>query len=99
MGKTHLTPKKIHLTKKAPHKVALNTAAMRDKNLCKELDNLVKEELSSEILGEAAYAEYMWQVTKRVIAETAKIVFGRKAKTSDNWFVEYEHIQLPIIEQ
>ncbi|XP_045454528.1 uncharacterized protein LOC123663932 [Melitaea cinxia] len=65
MAKTHLTPKKIHSTKKAPRKVALNTATMRDKNLCKELENLMKEELSSEILDGAACAEDMWQVTKR----------------------------------
>ncbi|XP_063531447.1 uncharacterized protein LOC134742328 [Cydia strobilella] len=99
MAKSRLIPKKIHSAKKAPCKIALNTAAMLDKNLCKDLEKLIEHKLSNGILESSANAEEMWQLIKREITQASEKVFGKKGKISSDWFGEYEHILLPLIER
>ncbi|KAG7304556.1 hypothetical protein JYU34_011506 [Plutella xylostella] len=99
MAKTRLTPKKIHSARKAPRKVALNTAAMQDKALYKDLEKLIEEKLSKESLEQTTSAEDMWQLVKKEITQTAEKVFGKKERTVRDWFADYEHILLPVIEK
>lgn len=99
MAKTRHLPKKIHSAKKAPKKVLLNTAAMLDKDLYNDLRKHVEENLSKETLDRSTSAEDMWQLIKQELTQTAEKVFGKRQKFVSDWFTEYEHILLPLIEK
>ncbi|KAG7305186.1 hypothetical protein JYU34_009222 [Plutella xylostella] len=98
MAKTRHNPKRIHSAISTSRKVALNTAAMMDQDRCKKLEELINHQLSAEHLAECASVEDMWHMIKQKIMSAAENIFGRKEKVASDWFAEYAHILLPLIE-
>ncbi|KAJ2944193.1 hypothetical protein O0L34_g18171 [Tuta absoluta] len=71
---------------------------MLDQDRCKQLEELIKHQLSAECLEKCSSVEDMWHMIKQKIMSAAENIFGRKEKDASDWFAKYAHVLLPLIE-